>query len=316
MDSSSMQMLSGLMKVSYFQNLPQFWRRLFLKSFLAWLNLDFGIETCFFKDLDPYWKTWLQSVFSFYLWVLAFTIVVLSRCSQSMTRVFGSNSAQVLATLFLLSHDKLLRIVITATLPSPANQLNGMANLTWAFDCNLLYCCSVKHGVLFGAAICVLLLLWLPYTLILLFIQPLRSCSHFHLCRLVKKLTPLFDAYTGPFNPKSQFWVGLLCLVRGILLFVYALTYYFYKASASSFALAISVMLLFLVLYYTGRPYKGPTQLKICCICNFKVSFLSVLEISFYLAALSIGVLCVDYVFPCSKINPAEAKVVMFYIFC
>ena len=99
---------------------------------------------------------------------------------------------------------------------------------------------------------------------------------------------------------------------------MYALTYYFYKASASSFAPAISVMLLFLVLYCTGCPYKGPTQLKICCICNFKVSFLSVLEISFLLnlAALSIGVLCVDYVFPCSKINPAEAKVVMFYIFC
>ena len=191
----------------------------FLKVFLAWLNLDFGIETCFFKGLDLYRKTWLQFVFPLYLWVIAFIIVVLSRCSQSMTKVFGSNSAQVLATLFLLSHDKLLRTVITVTLPSPANQLNGMGNLTWAFDCNLLYCRSVTHGVLFGAAICVLLLLCLPYALILLFIQPLRSCSHFHLCRLVKKLTPLFDAYTGPFNPKSQFWVGLLCLVRGILLF-------------------------------------------------------------------------------------------------
>ena len=285
----------------------------FFKVFLAWLNLDFGIEMCFFKDLNCYWKTWLQFAFPLYLWVIAFIIVVLSRYSQRMTRIFGKNSVQVLATLFLLSHAKLLRTIIAATLPSSADHLNGTSR--WAFDSDMPYCRGM-HGILFGAAICVLLLFWLPYTLTLLFIQQLRSCSHVRLCRLVNKLTPLFDAYTGPFNPKSHFWVGLLCLVRGVLLLVYALTHYFYKASVSSIALAITVMLLFLVLYCTGRPYREPRHLTVCRKYNFEISFLSVLEISFLLnlAALSIGVLCVDYVFPCSKINPAEAKVVMFYI--
>ena len=32
----------------------------FLKTFIAWLNLDLGIETCFIQHLDEYWKTWLQ----------------------------------------------------------------------------------------------------------------------------------------------------------------------------------------------------------------------------------------------------------------
>ena len=32
--------------------------------FIAWLNLDFGIETCFYSGLDAYSKTWLQFVSS------------------------------------------------------------------------------------------------------------------------------------------------------------------------------------------------------------------------------------------------------------
>ena len=283
----------------------------FLKVFLAWLNLDFGIETCFFKGLDCYWKTRLQFVFPLYLWTIAIVIIVLSHYSQRMTEVFGTNSIQVLATPFLLSHAKFLRTIVTAVLPYPADQSGN--HTSWASNKDLPYC-NLKHGMLFGVAICVLLLLWLPYTLTLLFIQPLRSCSHFHLCRLVNKLTPLFDAYTGPFNPKSHFWVGLLCLVRGILLLVYALTHYFYKASISSLALVITTMLLLLVLYCTGRPYRDVKRLTIFQRYSFKVSFLSMLEISFLLnlASLSIGMLSVDYVFSCSAIDRPRAKIAMF----
>ena len=34
--------------------------------FIAWLNLDFGIETCFYNGMDVYSKTWLQFVFPIY----------------------------------------------------------------------------------------------------------------------------------------------------------------------------------------------------------------------------------------------------------
>ena len=33
-----------------------------LSQFIAWLNLDLGIQTCFFNGLDGYWKTWLYSL--------------------------------------------------------------------------------------------------------------------------------------------------------------------------------------------------------------------------------------------------------------
>ena len=34
-----------------------------LSVFIAWVNLDFGIEACFHDGMDAYTKTWLQFVF-------------------------------------------------------------------------------------------------------------------------------------------------------------------------------------------------------------------------------------------------------------
>ena len=47
----------------------------------------------------------------------------------------------------------------------------------WYLDGNLLYC-QHPHAYLFIAAIAVLWCLWLPYTFLLLFIEPLRKVSH------------------------------------------------------------------------------------------------------------------------------------------
>ena len=38
--------------------------------FIAWVNLDLGVEACFCDALDGYAKTWLQLVFPVYIWVI------------------------------------------------------------------------------------------------------------------------------------------------------------------------------------------------------------------------------------------------------
>ena len=43
----------------------------FFKVFIAWFNLDFGIETCFLVGLNAFWKSWLQFLFPFYIWTIA-----------------------------------------------------------------------------------------------------------------------------------------------------------------------------------------------------------------------------------------------------
>ena len=84
-----------------------------LSAVIAWFNLDFGIETCSSKNLDMYTKTWLQFAFPVYLWVLAGGIILACRYSQLATRFFGNNAVHVLATILLLSYNKLLRVIIT-----------------------------------------------------------------------------------------------------------------------------------------------------------------------------------------------------------
>ena len=85
-----------------------------LAVFIAWLNLDLGLETYFFNGLTAYGKTWLQFVFPLYIWSIAGLIIILAKYSDRVANMIGNNAVPVLATLFLLSYAKLLRTIITA----------------------------------------------------------------------------------------------------------------------------------------------------------------------------------------------------------
>ena len=85
-----------------------------LSVFIAWVNLDFGVEMCFYSGMDTYQKTWLQFVFPLYIWLLVGGIILVSHYSFTAVKVFGRNNIALLATLFLLSYTKILRTIITA----------------------------------------------------------------------------------------------------------------------------------------------------------------------------------------------------------
>jgi len=53
-----------------------------LSVFIAWLNLDFGVETCFYQGMDAYSKAWLRFVFAVYIWVLIGLIILASHFSR------------------------------------------------------------------------------------------------------------------------------------------------------------------------------------------------------------------------------------------
>ena len=82
---------------------------LVLSQFIAWLNLDLGIETCFYPGMTAYAKVWLQFVFPLYIWFIIATIIVLCRYSTWLSNKIGGNVVQVLATLILLSFTKIFR---------------------------------------------------------------------------------------------------------------------------------------------------------------------------------------------------------------
>ena len=222
----------------------------FLSWFIAWINLDLGIEACFYNELDAYAKTWLQFVFPLYIWFLVIMIIGLSRFSTYAARLSGRNAVPVLATLFLLSYAKLLRIIITVFRSTELKYPDNSVRKIWLYDGNVDYLVG-KHIPLFIAAL-LLLLISLPYTAILIFIQHLQQRSNYRSKVLfwVQKLKPLFDAYTGPYKDKHRYWTGLLLLIR-IVLF---LTFSIYGKTL--LAIILTVLILFMHMILAGGVYK------------------------------------------------------------
>ena len=191
-----------------------------LTVFIAWLNLDLGIETCFFHGLDGYWKTWLQFVFPFYIWAIILLIIYLSRRSQTVARIFGNTSVPVLATLILLSYTKLFRTIVSALTFTYLEFPDGSKTAVWSIDGNVQYL-SPKHIPLFLAALGVLLFLWLPFTVLLLFEQCFQRIGTYTVRKWMLRLKPFFDAYFGPLRGNYRYWIGVLLVTRGILLLVF-----------------------------------------------------------------------------------------------
>ena len=75
-----------------------------LSQFISWINMDFGIETCFYNGMGSCSKTGLQFVFPVYLFMLFLIIIALSRWFSKFARLIGSNSVPVLCTLLYFSH--------------------------------------------------------------------------------------------------------------------------------------------------------------------------------------------------------------------
>ena len=202
-----------------------------LTVFIAWLNLDLGIEACFFDGMDAYIRTWLQFVFPIYIWLLVGLIAVLSNISITIAKIMGSaNPVAILATLFLLSYTKLLRTIITAfsftTLEYPDDEIK----VVWLHDGNIGYLDKNdgRHIALFLPSLLVFLFLFLPYTLFLLLGQcilprldptKLRCLSSVNYLRMKSFL----DAYHAPYKDRHRYWIGLLLLVRFVLFLVSAI---------------------------------------------------------------------------------------------
>ena len=224
-----------------------------LTVFISWVNLDLGIETCFFNGLDGYTKTWLQFAFPLYLWVLAGLIVFLSRF-RKFAKVFAGNAVPVLATMFLLSFNKLFQIAITAhafsfvTLDLP----DGSTLTAWEFDANVLYL-SGRHILLFVTSMLIFVLTGLPYLLVLLFYQCLLRVNHKRGCRWVFKLKPFFDANCGHLKDKHLYWVGVMLLARAALLLILVVM------SSDGALISVAAVSTFLIVYsdsFMGHVYK------------------------------------------------------------
>ena len=180
-------------------------------AFISFANLDLGIQTCFYNGMDDYAKMWLQLAFPFYLIFIATLIIITSRRSTKIQRLTARRALPVLATLFLLSYTKILRIVsnVLFSYSTITHLPSKHTTLVWSVDANVpLF--GVRFTILFIACL-ILFLILVPFNVILLFT---RTLSRF---KCINRFKPILDAYQGPYKDRYYYWTGLQLVVRAAL---------------------------------------------------------------------------------------------------
>ena len=193
----------------------------FLSVLIAWINLDWGINTCFYNGMDSYAKTWLQFVFPISLIGM---VILAARYSTSLSKLFRFNAVPVLSTLVLLSYSNILQIIITIFSPVSLNTMNNAADsYVWQYDGNVEYL-GKKHLPLFIFGLLVIIFIITPYLCILLLAPCLQSRSHWRYLQWVNKLKPFLDSYQAPFKDRYRFWPGVLLFIRLPLYLVFIMS--------------------------------------------------------------------------------------------
>ena len=244
----------------------------FLSKFIAWLNLDQGIESCFFNGFNTYIGTWLQFLFPLYIWLIAAALIVTSHYSTRVSKLIGRNAVQVLATLFLISYAKLLRLIIDVISFTTITYPDGHKKTVWLIDGNIEFF-KGKHIPL--VLVTVLFISFsLPYTFVLLTIQFLYKISHYRVMFWVQRLKPFFDAYTGPYRANHRYWTGLLLVARIALLVTFSVNQHNNLSINLLALITVSVLLLGMLSSAHSGVYESALNnyLEIFFFCNIIIT--------------------------------------------
>ena len=250
--------------------------------FISWLNLDLGIETCFYNGMTSTAKVLLQLAFPLYIFALMGAIIILVKVSDSKTsKVSGLLSkgkpVEGLCMLILLSYSKLLRTVIASLQFTTLNYPDGTREIVWLLDANIQYL-GKEHLAPFILSIAIIIIGGV-YTGLLLFGQ----------C-LTKRLTnprykTILEAHYRPLTERHRYWIGLLLLARTIHYLVSALSADTVTLfSAGSIAIGLIIFKQFHALNNRQLRVKDEVQY----FATYKNVVVEILEVSFL---LNLGVL-------------------------
>ena len=287
----------------------------FLQTFIAWMNLDFGIEVCFYDGMDNYAKAWLQFVFPTYILTLVGIFILIGRYSQAVSHMCRYNAVPVVATLLYLSYAKLIQTTIIIFAPATLELSDNKERHVWQYDGNIEYLGS-KHAWLFVFGLLVTMGLIIPYTSLILLSPCLQSWSHWKYLTWVNKLKPFLDCYQACFKDKYRYWIGVLLVVRIGLYIVFTLI----QDSNTKFGVIITVVMLYTTVVCSLSVYKdwrGQTlevffmlNLIFLALSSYQSKSTNGLVIQFLIASgfvcfvfLALGLLSKRYLHLCKRIK-------------
>ena len=251
--------------------------------FVAWLNLDFGIDVCFLDGYDAYTKTWLQLAFPVYIITLVVAIIKISEYSPKFVQLIGKRDpVATLATLILLSYAKLLSTVIAALSFSVLHYPDGSQETVWLPDGNIKYI-QGKHAALVIVSLFIIILFGVPYTILLLLWQWIVCAPRWKVFKWTRntKLNTFISVYHVPHNCEYRYWTGLLLLVRVVLYITESVTTS-YSPQTSLMVTVILVGGLFLLKGVTApglKVYKNSITEIIKTVTHFNLLAFAVLSL-------------------------------------
>ena len=196
-------------------NIPLFPSHSLIKpfyTFISFVNLNLGIETCFYNGMDDYTKTWLQFSFPIYLIIIITSIIIATRHSIVLQRLTLHKTVPVLATILLLSYTKILQTTsnVLFLYSTITDYPSNISSVVWSIDANV-HLFGLRHSVLFTFGILMLLLITL-YTCFLLFGKYLKSFT------VAVYINPLLNAYSKAYKNNCCYWIGYELIIRCVLL--------------------------------------------------------------------------------------------------
>ena len=222
---------------------------------ISWLNLELGIDTCYFPGMDTYIKAWLQLAFPVYVILLVVLVIIISSYSTKFSYLIGKkNPVATLATLILLSYAKLLEVCFNSLSVGTLEYPDSSREMLWLPDATVKYL-SAKHIPLFISAV-VILLAGLIYTALLFSWQCLLHLPKWKIFKWSRnpRIQTFVETYHAPHTPKHRYWTGLLLIARVILHFVASTNV---SNDPTVTLISISIVIVFLIFL------KGFTMTKV-----------------------------------------------------
>ena len=228
----------------------------YITVLISWLNLELGIDTCYFEGMDTYAKTWIQLVFPFYIMFIVALVIIISSYSSKFSKVIGKKDpVATLATLILFSYATLLQVIFRVFSFGTLTYADGTVKVVWLPDATVGYL-DGKHIALFLVAV-LILVIGLVYTVLVFSWQWLLRLPDWKIFKWSRnpRLQTFIETYHTPYTARHRYWTGLLLLIRVVLHLVAAV-----NVSNSPQVALISISLttggLFFIKGFLGRVYK------------------------------------------------------------
>ena len=216
------------------------------------LNLDIGVETCFYDGMTQLDRAGLRLVFPIYLFILMSMFIWLASRSITLSQWLAKSSftpTKLLATIITLSYNSITQscFQILGFIKVTVYQEDGSSSIIrpWAMDPSVEYF-SPLHTFLFVISVALLVIFVIPVPILLILPRAFRA---------VWKLKPLYDAFVDPLKDKFAFWIGF----RFILRIIFYIIASFSEPPLNLLLLGVGLVLA-IFLTATVQPYKSATQ--------------------------------------------------------